>query len=301
VSLRIVVLAKQVPDTQNITGQAMNEDGTVNRAALPAIYNPEDLNALEEALRLREEYGGRVTVITMGPPAAVQVMREALYRGADEVILLCDGPFAGADTLATSYSLSLAVKQIGEYDVVLCGRQAIDGDTAQVGPQLAEKLGLPQITCVSRIDGIDEGKITATRSIEGGFETVRCPLPVLLTITGEANEPRPASARLLMTYKHAEAFPTQTYDDSYLHPDSDEAEVCMVDRSGRPVCKARIIHWNMESIGASRDEVGLRGSPTKVKRIESVQLLPTEARMVEPTDEAIGSLVHELTAEHILG
>jgi electron transfer flavoprotein beta subunit len=294
-------LAKQVPDTQNITGQAMNEDGTVNRAALPAIYNPEDLNALEEALRLRDEHGGRVTVVTMGPPAAVQILREALYRGADEVILLCDGPFAGADTLATSYSLALAVRQIGDYDLVLCGRQAIDGDTAQVGPQLAEKLGLPQITCVSEINQVGHGNVTATRSIEGGFETVRAPLPALLTITSAANDPRPASARLMMTYKNTEAVLTAQYDESYLDPESDEAEVCMIDRNGRSVCRARIIQWNMESIGASREEVGLRGSPTKVKRIESVQLLPTEARMVEPTDEAISALVHELTAEHILG
>jgi electron transfer flavoprotein beta subunit len=301
VSLRIVVLAKQVPDTQNITGQAMNEDGTVNRAALPAIFNPEDLNAIEEALRLREAHGGRVTVISMGPPAAVQILRESLYRGVDEVILLSDGPFAGADTLATSYTLSLAIRRIGAYDLLLCGRQAIDGDTAQVGPQLAEKLGLPQITCVSRIDHVDDSYIVATRSIEGGFETLRSPLPALLTITAEANEPRPPSARLLMTYKNADAILTAEYDESYLDPGNEDAEICMVDPTGRPVCRARIIHWNMESIAAERDEVGLRGSPTRVKKIESVQLSATEARMIEPTDEAISALVHELTEEHILG
>lgn len=300
-TLRIVVLAKQVPDTQNITGQAMNEDGTVNRAALPAIFNPEDLNALEEALRLREIHGGRVTVISMGPPAAVQVLRESLYRGADEVILLSDGPFAGADTLATSYALSLAVRRIGAYDLVLCGRQAIDGDTAQVGPQLAEKLNLPQITCVSRIEEIDNEHVTATRSIEGGFETLQAPLPALLTVTAEANDPRPPSARLVMTYKHADAMLTADYDESYLDPENDDAEICMLDRDGRPVCRARIVHWNMESINARREEVGLRGSPTRVKKIESVQLSATEARMLEPTDEAINGLVHELIEEHILG
>jgi electron transfer flavoprotein beta subunit len=301
VSLRIAVLAKQVPDTQNITGQAMNDDGTVNRAALPAIFNPEDLNALEEALRLREVHGGRVTVISMGPPAAAQVLRESLYRGADEVILLSDGPFAGADTLATSYALCLGVRRIGYCDLVLCGRQAIDGDTAQVGPQLAEKLGFPQITCVSRIDAIDDGFITATRSIEGGFETVRAPLPALLTITGEANDPRPPSARLVMTYKHADAQLLRPYDDSYLDPESEEAEVCMIDRRGRPVCRARIVLWDAEAVQARREEVGLRGSPTRVKKITSVQLLPTEAKMVEPTDEGVTSLVHELIEEHILG
>jgi electron transfer flavoprotein beta subunit len=300
VSLRIVVLAKQVPDTQNITGQAMNDDGTVNRAALPAIFNPEDLNALEEALHLREVHGGRVTVITMGPPAAAQVLRESLYRGADEVILLSDGPFAGADTLATSYALCLGVRRVGHYDLVLCGRQAIDGDTAQVGPQLAEKLGLPQITCVSRIDAVDEGFITATRSIEGGFETVRAPLPALLTITGEANDPRPPSARLVMTYKHADAELLRPYGDSYLDPENEEAEVCMIDRQGRPVCRARIVLWDIEAVQARREEVGLRGSPTRVKKITSVQLLPTEARVVEPTDKGVTALVHELIEEHIL-
>ena len=150
--LRIVVLVKQVPDTANVTGEAMKEDGTINRSALPAVFNPEDLNALEEALKLKDRHGARVTVVTMGPPAAVQVLRESLYRGADEVILLTDKAFAGADTLATSYALSLAVQKLGGADLVLCGRQAIDGDTAQVGPQTAEKLGYPQITCVSRID-----------------------------------------------------------------------------------------------------------------------------------------------------
>ena len=300
-SVRIVVLAKQVPDTKNITGDAMNEDGTVNRAALPAVFNPEDLNALEEALRLRDAHGGRVTVISMGPPAAAQVLREALYRGADETILLSDGPFAGADTLATSYALAMAVRRVGHVDLVLCGRQAIDGDTAQVGPQTAEKLGMPQITCVSRIDGLDETSITATRSIEGGFETLKAPLPALLTITGEANEPRPPSAKLVMTYKDAASELTREYDDSYLNPESGEAEVCMYDRYGRAVCRARIIHWDMESIGAQREEVGLRGSPTKVKKIESVFLKPTETRMIEASDPAIAALVHELTVEHILG
>jgi len=301
VSLRIVVLAKQVPDTQNITGQAMNEDGTVNRAALPAVFNPEDLNALEEALRLRESHGGRVTVITMGPPAASQVLRESLYRGADETILLSDGPFAGADTLATSYALAMAVRRIGPYDLIFCGRQAIDGDTAQVGPQLAEKLGLPQITCVSRIDLVDDGSITATRSIEGGFETVRAPLPALLTITGEANDPRPPSSRLVMTYKHADAELHRPYDDSYLDPEDAGAEVCMIDRHGRPVCRARIVLWDIEAVEARRDQVGLRGSPTRVKKITSVQLFPGEAMMVEPTDEGVTALVRELTEEHILG
>ena len=314
-SLRIVVLVKQVPDTQNVTGEAMKDDGTVNRAALPAVFNPEDLNALEEALRLKARHGGRVSVITMGPPAAVQVLRESLYRGADEVILLSDKDFAGADTLATSYTLALAVRKLGPVDLVLCGRQAIDGDTAQVGPQTAEKLGMPQITCVSRIDEVVEraasgaaagaadgrGHVTATRSIEGGFEPLTAPLPALLTITSEANEPRPPSVKLVMTYKEIAAEALAEYDDSYLDPESDEAVVCMIDRHGNAVCRAKVVLWNVDAVGAEREHVGLHGSPTRVKDIESVVLAQTDTRLVEPTDRGVAALVRELIEEHILG
>ena len=141
-----VVLVKQVPDTHNITGDAMTKDGTMNRNALSAIFNPEDLNALEMALQIKERHGGTVTVITMGPPKAADILRESLWRGADRVVLLTDRRFAGADTLATSVALQKAIEKIGRYDLILAGRQAIDGDTAQVGPQTAEKLGIPQIT-----------------------------------------------------------------------------------------------------------------------------------------------------------
>jgi electron transfer flavoprotein beta subunit len=312
--LRIVVLVKQVPDTANVTGEAMKEDGTVNRAALPAVFNPEDLNALEEALRLKNRCDARVSVVTMGPPAAAQVLRESLYRGADEVILLTDKAFAGADTLATSYALALAVRKLGGADLVLCGRQAIDGDTAQVGPQTAEKLGYPQITCVSRIDELIPpvvaaagdgrragGSVTATRSIEGGFETLASTLPCLLTVTGEANEPRPASVKLVMTYKNAVAEASPDYDDSYLDPENDAAEVCLLSRAGKPVCRARIVQWDHAALEADREALGLRGSPTRVKEIESVVLAQSEARMVEPDAAGVNALVHELIEEHILG
>jgi electron transfer flavoprotein beta subunit len=309
--LRMVVLVKQVPDTANVTGDAMKEDGTVNRAALPAVFNPEDLNALEEALKLRERYGGRVTVVTMGPPAAVQVLRESLYRGADEVVLLSDRKFAGADTLATSYALAQAVRRLGAVDLVLCGRQAIDGDTAQVGPQVAEKLSLPQITCVSHIGAVEKAAVgerspgtlavVATRSIEGGYETLRAPLPALLTIAAEANEPRPASVKLMLTYKNVVAEAMPQYDDSYLDPESDAAEVCMIDRHGRSVCRAKVVQWNADAIGAEERTIGLRGSPTRVKDIESVVLAQGETRLVEPTAAGVTALVRELVEEHILG
>jgi len=312
--LRIVVLVKQVPDTQNVTGDAMKEDGTINRSALPTVFNPEDLNALEEALKLKDRHGARLTVITMGPPAAVQVLRDSLYRGADEVILLTDRAFAGADTLATSYALSLAVRKLGGADLVLCGRQAIDGDTAQVGPQTAEKLGVPQITCVSRVDalmppaeaaGADQealaGSVTATRSVEGGFETLTSPLPCLITVTGEANDPRPPSVKLVMTYKGIAAEAMPQYDDSYLDPENDDAEVCMIGRDGKPVCRAKVVQWDHEALSADREALGLRGSPTRVKEIESVVLAQSEARMVAPDEAGIAELVHELIEEHILG
>jgi electron transfer flavoprotein beta subunit len=310
--LRIVVLVKQVPDTQNVTGDAMKEDGTINRSALPTVFNPEDLNALEEALKLKDRHGARVTVITMGPPAAVQVLRDSLYRGADEVVLLTDRAFAGADTLATSYALSLAVRKLGGADLVLCGRQAIDGDTAQVGPQTAEKLGVPQITCVSRIEsltppnggassGAVPGSVTATRSIEGGFETLTSPLPCLITVTGEANDPRPPSVKLVMTYKGIAAEAMPDYDDSYLNPESEDAEVCMIGRDGVPVCRAKVVQWDHEALDADREALGLRGSPTRVKEIESVVLAQSEARMVEPDEAGVAELVHELIEEHILG
>ena len=163
-SLRIIVLAKQVPDTRNVGKDAMKADGTVNRAALPAIFNPEDLNALEQALRLKDAYPGTtITLLTMGPGRAAEIIREGLYRGADGGYLLTDRAFAGADTLATSYALSMAVRKINEYDLILCGRQAIDGDTAQVGPQVAEKLGLSQITYAEEIQKVENGKVTVKR------------------------------------------------------------------------------------------------------------------------------------------
>ncbi|MBU8914043.1 MAG: electron transfer flavoprotein subunit beta/FixA family protein [Spirochaetales bacterium] len=291
--LNLIVLIKQVPDTQNITGNAMKEDGTVNRGALPAIFNPEDLHALEAALTIRDSTpGSKVHVLTMGPPSAVQVLKDSLYRGADFVALISDRRFAAADTLATSYALKCAVEKIGSYDIVLCGRQAIDGDTAQVGPQTAEKLGINQITCVSRIEDIDVDKrtITAVRSIEGGYEKIRAKLPILLTLTDEHYLPRPPSAIKLMTYKSASTEMSNTdFDESYLTSGADlKAE-------------NTISLWDINAIGADPESCGLAGSPTKVKTIDLVVLKSEDLRMIENTDESIGDMVHELIADHTLG
>lgn len=286
----IIVLVKQVPDTQNITGQAMKEDGTVNRAALPAIFNPEDLNALEEALKIKEQHGGKITVITMGPPNAANVLREALFLGADDVVLLSDRKFAGADTLATSYALSLAVKKVGAFDLVLCGRQAIDGDTAQVGPQTAEKLGINQITCVDKILELKDHSITAERSIEGGYEVIKAKLPILLTITKEANIPRPPSAKRVLAYKYA-VTPAEIrdYDEEYLKT----AEI----EESNVIIKL----WGCPELCAAEDHIGFAGSPTKVKQIESVVLEAGAFKQIDNTKAGLETLITELMHEHIIG
>ncbi len=202
-----IVCVKQVPDTANITVEAMKADGTVNRAALPAVFNPEDLHALEAALELRDRFGGSVTALTMGPLAACEVLRECLYRGADRAIILSDRRAAASDTLATSYILSQAIRTIGRYDIVFCGRQAIDGDTAQVGPQLAEKLGIPQITYYEKLVDLTGQKMRARRNVGNGWEVLEVRLPVLITVIDLANEPRPAAAKRVMRFKRARSAP----------------------------------------------------------------------------------------------
>jgi electron transfer flavoprotein beta subunit len=291
-SLSIIVLVKQVPDTQNVTGKAMKEDGTVNRAALPAIFNPEDLHALEAALSIKDRIADcKVSVLTMGPPSAVQVLKDSLYRGADFTAIISDRRFAGADTLATSYALKCAIEKIGDYDLVFCGRQAIDGDTAQVGPQTAEKLGINQITCVSSLESVDPKKkeIVAHRSIEGGYEIVKVKMPVLLSFTDEGFTPRPPSAIKVMAYKNASpASLEQGYDESYL--DTPNARAAQA-----------IVLWDMAAIKAEAEHCGLAGSPTKVKKIESVVLAAQDTKMVESTEAGVTMLVHELVADHTIG
>ena len=189
-TLKIVVLAKQVPDTRNVGKDAMKADGTVNRAALAAIFNPEDLNALEQALVLKDMFpGSRVEILTMGPGRAAEIIREGMCRGADGGVLLTDRKFAGSDTLATSYALSRAALKMNP-DIIVAGRQAIDGDTAQVGPQVAEKLNWPQVTYAEEIVGIEGDELLIRRRLEHGVETVACRLPLVMTVNGTAPECR---------------------------------------------------------------------------------------------------------------
>lgn len=280
----------------------MNDDGTVNRSALPAIFNPEDLNALELALQIKEKYGGFITVITMGLPAASAILRDSLFRGADDAILITDQRCAASDTLATSYILSCGVKKI-EYDIVLCGRQAIDGDTAQVGPQLAEKLGVPQITYVEELTELNGKTITARRNIGAGWQQVKTALPVLLTVTGDANEPRVAAAKKMMTYKNARTPIEIEREVKADNPDADEATIKALVERKCGILKEKgllIKQWDLDFLGADLNWCGRSGSPTKVHRIQSVVLAAKESKDIEPTENGISAMIHELIEDKII-
>jgi electron transfer flavoprotein beta subunit len=292
------VFVKQVPDTQNITGDAMKPDGTVNRAALPAIFNPEDLNALELALQLKDRFGAKVVVGTMGPPNAAEVLRSSLYRGADEAILLTDRAFAGADTLATSYALSCCAKKYGKFDLILCGRQAIDGDTAQVGPQLAEKLAIPQIGYVEDVVELSNKKVVAKRAIEGGYEVLECPLPALMTVI-DANEPRPMNARNIMKFKRART--RMELAKEHANANYTDAEALAVEEENLAKRGLLIQEWTAEDAGADKNRIGLLGSPTKVKQIQNVILTAGESKMIDPSEGGVSGLIHELIEDHTLG
>ena len=298
VSYSVLVFVKQVPDTQNISGDAMTPEGTVNRAALPAIFNPEDLNALELALELKDRYGARVVVATMGMPAAAEVLRQSLYRGADEAVLVTDRALAGADTLATSYTLSCCAKKLGRFDLILCGRQAIDGDTAQVGPQLAEKLKIPQLCYVEEVKSLEKGKVTVRRAIEGGYEILESPLPALLTVI-DANEPRPMNAKRLMKYKRART--VSEIAKSCGNSNYTDAEAVAEAQKKLEKDGLLIREFSAADIDADPARIGFPGSPTKVKSVMSVVLTASEAKSGPATDEGIGLLIHELISDHTLG
>lgn len=287
--LRIVVLAKQVPDTRNVGKDAMTAEGTVNRAALPAIFNPEDLNALEQALRLKDQNpGSTVGVLTMGPPRAGEIIRQGLYRGADTGWLLTDRKFAGADTLATSYALSMAIRKIGNADIILSGRQAIDGDTAQVGPQVAQKLGLNQVTYAEEIVKIEDGKATIRRHIDGGVETVEAPLPVLITVNGTAAPARPCNVKLVMKYKYATC---------PMERKGDEPWAALYE--SRPYLTLN--QWSVADVDGDEAQCGLSGSPTKVKAVQNIVFQAKESKALTSSDADIEGLMKELIGEKIIG
>jgi electron transfer flavoprotein beta subunit len=243
----IIVCIKQVPDTTEVKMDP--EKGTLIREGIPSIVNPFDKNAVEGALQIREQMGGKVTVLTMGPPQAVSALRECLAMGADEAVLVSDRAFAGADTLATSYTLAKAIDRAGSFDVILCGKQAIDGDTAQVGPGIAEHLHLPQVTYVQKIREVREGSVVVERAIEGGYEVIEVTLPALFAVEKSLNEPR------LPTMKNT-----------------------------MKAHKQQIDTWSAADIGAPEEMVGLSGSATWVKRI-FVPVRKGRGEMLEAKDE----------------
>ncbi len=299
-----IVCVKQVPDTANITSEAMKDDGTVNRAALPAIFNPEDLNALETALEIRDQHGGTVTALSMGPPKAADVLRDCLYRGADRVILITDRRAAASDTLATSYILSQAVRTVGRFDFVFCGRQAIDGDTAQVGPQMAEKLGLPQVTYLEQFAGFNNGSVRIRRNIGNGWELVEARLPVLVTVLGTANRPRPPAARRVMRFKRARTEGELAAEVQQAMPSAADAERAAEVRRRAEVLKQAgllIEQWNLDDIRADLDRCGLAGSPTKVFKVQSIVLTKQGYTDIPPTDDGVRRLIQELVVDHTLG
>jgi electron transfer flavoprotein beta subunit len=225
--LNVVVCVKQVPATNEV--KMNKETNTIIREGVESIINPFDMYAIEEGLRLKDKLGGNVTVMSMGIPSVENQLKEAISLGVDEAVLLSDRTFAGADTLATSYALSMGIKKLEKCDLIICGKQATDGDTAQVGPSLAEKLGIPHTTYVRKIESIDENHIRCQRMTEDGYETIEMNLPALITVVKEINEPRLPSLRGMMKSK-----------------------------------KAKIAVWTANDIGADSDKCGLKGSPTQV-------------------------------------
>lgn len=291
-----IVMVKQVPDTANISGKVMKDDGTVNRAKLPAIFNYEDKVSLELALQVKEKYGGTITAVTMGPPRASDILRECLFMGADEACLITDRKFAGADTLATSYVLSKAIKKLGKFDFIFAGRQAIDGDTAQVGPQTAEKLDVPQITYTEEIIEVKKDKIRIKRKIDGGYEIIESTIPVLITVLKDVVDPRPFSSKRVMTYKNAKSLielQKLAEDNSLLNVDKLVHEY-----------EERGLHiktLTTDDLDVDVDRCGIKGSPTKVYKVESVVIGGGKHARVEPTKAGLGELVDQLMADHIFG
>ena len=290
--LKIVVLAKQVPDTRHVGPDAMRPDGTVNRPKLQTVFNPDDLHALELALHIKDQIPEtNVTVLTMGPKRAADIIREGYYRGADYGVMISDKRFGGADTLATSYTLVKAIQKLGGFDLILGGRQAIDGDTAQVGPQCADKLKIPQITYVDQIVEIKDDEIIARRRLEKGVETVSSPMPCLMTVHGSAPACRSRHAKRVMKYKYAR---TNT------ELNSKGTEDFLIELHKKRTYLT-IPEWSVEDIGAELEKIGLSGSPTKVKSVESIVLTAKESKKLSGDDADIEMMIQELIEKHTIG
>ena len=316
-----MVLAKQVPDTRQVGPDAMNADGTVNRAALPAVFNPEDLNALEQALRLKDQNpGSTVTLLTMGPERAQEIVMEGMLRGADGGWLLSDRLFAGADTLATSYALATAIRHIGVPDIILCGRQAIDGDTAQVGPQVAQKLGLPQVTYVEEILSVTAAN-SQFPTANSQFPTANGQFPTTNGQPTGASQPQanlqpptvnsqpptangqPPTASLLLRRVITGGVETVSVPLPVLLTVNGSAAECRP-RNARLIMsrkRYRVPVLSVADICADAARCGLAGSPTKVRKIENISFQAKESMRLDGDDAGIGTLVSELREKHIIG
>ena len=286
--MNILVCIKQVPDTTEIRMDP--KTNTLIRAGVPSTVNPFDKYALEAAVQLRETLGGTVTAMTMGPAQAAQALRECYALGADRMVLVSDRRFGGADTYATSYTLAQAVRALGGFDLILCGRQAIDGDTAQVGPQVAEKLGLPQVTYAEEILEIKDKSLVIKRRLEHGTEVVECPIPAVVTVNASAAECRPKNARRVMKFKNA-----MTASEIAAEPTSEAAKMA----ASKPYLQ--IFEWSAADVDPDDNQLGLTGSPTKVKKIENVVFQAKEAKKLTADDKQIEELMVELIASHTLG
>ena len=289
--MKIVVCIKQVPDTKG--GVKFNPDGTLDRGAMLAIMNPDDKAGLEAALKLKDEFGAEVTVLTMGLPKAADALREALAMGADKAILVTDRVLGGADTWATSTTIAGALRNL-DYDLIITGRQAIDGDTAQVGPQVAEKLGLPQVTYVEEIQEVKDGRIRVKRHIDGGVETVEGPLPIVLTVNGSAAPCRPRNAKLVQKYKRA----LGGQEKAAIIKDGAELPYASLYES-RPYLN--ITEWSVADVNGDTKQCGLSGSPTKVKKIENIIFQAKESKTLTGSDADVENLIVELLANHTIG
>ena len=290
--LKIIVLAKQVPDTRHVGPDAMKPDGTVNRVKLSTVFNPDDLHALELALNIKDRVPGtKVTILTMGPPKAADIIREGYYRGADKGVMISDRRFGGADTLATSYTLVKGIEKLAPYDLILGGRQAIDGDTAQVGPQCAEKLNIPQVTYVEEILELKDTEIIAKRRLEKGTETVSSPYPCLITVHGSSPECRRRQAKKVMKFKYARTkteLSSKSIDELFIKLNKEKSYL-------------NIPEWNVEDLNADTTRIGLAGSPTKVKSVNSIVLTANETKCLNDSDLDIEGMIKELIIHHTIG
>ncbi|MDA8099501.1 MAG: electron transfer flavoprotein subunit beta/FixA family protein [Nitrospiraceae bacterium] len=261
--MNIIVLVKQVPDTSEV--KINRETNTLIRDGVPSIINPYDRYAIEEALRLREKHGGKVTALTMGPPQAAEALKEAVSLGVDDVVLLSDRAFAGADTWATSYAISMGIRKIGQYDLIIAGKQAIDGDTAQVGPETADMLGLPFIAYIRKIEKVENNTMVVERLMDEGYDVVETALPCVITVVKEINEPRVPSLKGKMKAKSLKVAP-----------------------------------WSAKDIAADESKLGLKGSPTQVVRIFPPAPRGQREMLSGPLEEQAAAVVKKLKEQSLI-